>query len=364
MSTELFGFLKGTKNIQLGIDVGASAVKVVAIENTSKGSRLLGLGWEETPIGAVVDGSLNDTRSITQVVKAALEQTKIRYKGCNASVGLRGINVVFKRISIPFQGMAELPKQIILEAQQHVDSDLDQWQIDYELIGSPNAEGQLSVLLVAAKRAVVDQYVELLKQVGVKPVVLDCDAFAISNSFEFASKQSERTNLCVDVGRDSTKIHLTINGHSSFIRSLPIGGSHFTDLIARQLNINYTEAETIKWSVASPEFAAEHPDVVTVCHQHTEELCDEIKKTMEFYSGYEDQTAIRAIDSVVLSGGGSVVPGLSAGISTLLNADTIYAAPFRHMEINPKINEDVTSRYSHQFAVAAGLALRKAGDKA
>jgi type IV pilus assembly protein PilM len=363
MSTALFGFLQGTKNIQLGIDVGASAVKVVAVENTSKGARLLGLGWEETPPGAVVDGNLNDTRSITQVVKAALEQTKIRYKGCNATVGLRGINVVFKRISIPFQGVAELPKQIILEAQQHVDSDLDQWQIDYEPIGAPNTEGQLAVLLVAAKKAVVEQYVELLKQVGVKPSVLDCDAFAISNSFEYASQNQNRTNLCVDVGRDSTKIHLTVNGNSSIIRSLPIGGSHFTDLIARQLNISHTEAETIKWSVASPEFAAEHPDVITVCQQHTEELCDEIKKTMEFYAGYEEQTAVKAIDSVVLSGGGSVVPGLSAGISSLLNADTIYASPFKGMTINPKINENVTSRYSHQFAVAAGLALRRAGDK-
>ena len=363
MASSLFGFLHGTKNIRLGIDVGASAVKVVAVENTSKGIKLLGLGWEETPPGAVVDGGLSDTRTITQVVKSALEQTKIRYKGANAAIGLRGINVVFKRILVPFQGMAELPKQVILEAQQHVDSDLEHWQIDYEPIGTPNTEGQLAVLLVAAKRAIVDQYVEMLKQVGVLPAVLDCDAFAVSNSFEFTQQDPEKTNLCVDVGRDTTKIHLTVGGQSSIIRSLPVGGSHFTDLISRQLNVNHNEAEAIKWSIANPDFAAGHPDVVSICQHHTQELCEEIKKTMEFYSGLETQSAIRAIDAVVLSGGGSVVPGLSEGISSLLNADTVYASPFKGMNINPKIDENVTSRYSHQFAVAAGLALRRAGDR-
>ncbi|NBO39439.1 type IV pilus assembly protein PilM [bacterium] len=363
MVPSLMGIFKGTRKIQLGIDVGASAVKVVALENNGESANLIGLGWEETPPGCVVDGTLSDTRTVAQVVRSALEQTRLRYKGMNASIGLRGINVVFKRISIPYQGISELPKQILLEAQQHVDSDLDNWQIDYEPIGSPNSEGQLAILLVAARKSVIEQYIEMLKQVGVKPAVLDCDAFAIANSFDFISSEKNKTNLCVDVGRDTTKIHLSISGESSIIRSLPVGGSHFTELLSRQMGINHTEAETIKWSVGTPEFAASHPEVKTICHQHTEELCEEIKKTIEFFAGMETQAAMRAIDSVVLSGGGSVVPGLSEGISTLLNADTIYASPFIGMTINPKIDNNVTTRYSHQFAVATGLALRRAGDR-
>lgn len=363
MNSSIFGFLKGTGNIQLGIDVGGSAVKVVALEKSSKGVNLLGLGWEETPPGAVVDGNLNDTKTMAAVVKSALEQTKIRYRGASASVGLRGINVVFKRITIPFQGMAELPKQIILEAQQHVDSDLEHWQIDYETIGTPNSEGQLSLLLVAAKKQLVEQYVELLKQVGVLPTILDCDAFAISNSHEYNSMATDKTILCIDVGRDTTKIHLMIEGKSQIIRSLPVGGAHFTDLIARQLSVNHTEAETLKWSIADPEFAASHPEIKTICQQHTAELCEEIKKTIEFYIGSDTQASIKAIDSIVLSGGGSVSPGMSEGIGALMNADTIYSSPFSRMTINPKISEVVISKYSHQFAVATGLALRKTGDK-
>lgn len=363
MSSSLFGFLRGTKNIQIGIDVGATAVKVTAVEHTSKGLKLLGLGWEETPPGAVVDGTLNDAKAITNAVKSALEQTNIRYKGVSATTGLRGINVVFKRISVPFQGVAELPKQIILEAQQNVDSDLDHWQIDYEPIGAPNNEGQLAVLLVAAKKSLVEEYTAMLKQVGVLPSVVDCDAFAISNSFEHSSGNENTTNLCVDVGKDSTKIHLTIAGQSSVIRSLPIGGSHLTDLIARQVNIPHEEAETLKWSLSDPDFAASHQELQVVCQQHIEELCDEIKKTMDFYSGYETQVESKNIDSIVLSGGGSVAPGLSESISKLLNADTVYAHPFNNMKLNPKIDPNVTSRYAHQFAVAAGLALRKAGDR-
>jgi type IV pilus assembly protein PilM len=363
MSNSLFGFLRGTKNIQIGIDVGATAVKVAAIEHSSNGLKLLGLGWEETPPGAIVDGALNDTKAITTAVKAALEQTNIRYKGANATIGLRGINVVFKKLSVPFQGISELPKQIILEAQQHVDSDLEQWQIDYEPIGAPNNEGQIAILLVAARKAVVEEYTKMLSIVGVLPSVVDCDAFAISNSFEQSTGSDATTNLCVDVGKDSTKIHLTIAGQSSIIRSLPVGGSHFTDLIARQINISHEEAETLKWGLSDPDYAAGHQELLIVCKQHIDELCDEIKKTMDFYSGYETQIEAKNIDSIVLSGGGSVAPGLSEGISKMLNADTVYAHPFQNMKLNPKIDPNVTSRYAHQFAVAAGLALRKAGDR-
>ena len=178
------------------------------------------------------------------------------------------INVVFKKLSVPFQGISELPKQIILEAQQHVDSDLEQWQIDYEPIGAPNNEGQIAILLVAARKAVVEEYTKMLSIVGVLPSVVDCDAFAISNSFEQSTGSDATTNLCVDVGKDSTKIHLTIAGQSSIIRSLPVGGSHFTDLIARQINISHEEAETLKWGLSDPDYAAGHQELLIVCKQH------------------------------------------------------------------------------------------------
>lgn len=364
MAPSLASLFKGNSKLQLGIDVGASAVKVVALERTGNKFKLLGLGWEETPPGCVVDGSLSDTKTIAQVVTSALKQSKVSFKGASAAIGLRGINVVFKRISIPFQGIAELGKQVILEAQQHVDSDLSNWEIDYEPIGEPNTEGQLAILLVAARKSVVEQYIEMLKVVGVRPAVLDCDAFAIHNSHENILKGDSGTNLCVDVGRDSTKIHLTVRGQTSIIRSLPVGGSHLTDLLSRQLSISYTEAETLKWSIGNPEFIASHPQVAEICRQHTDELCEEVKKTMEFYAGLETNVALKDIDCVVLSGGGSVVPGLSEGISTLLNADTIYATPFQGMDLTSKEQENVTTRYSHQFAVATGLALRREGDKA
>ncbi len=363
MAPSLLSLFKGNANLQLGIDVGASAVKVVALERTGNTFKLMGLGWEETPPGCVVDGSLSDTKTIAQVVTSALKQTKLSYKGASAAVGLRGINVVYKRISIPFQGVAELAKQIILEAQQHVDSDLANWEIDYEPIGEPTTEGQLAVLLVAARKSVVEQYIEMTNQVGVRPAVLDCDAFAITNSFEHVNGDDSKTNLCVDVGKDSTKVHLTVRGETSIIRSLPLGGFHFTELLARQLGINHTEAETLKWSLGNPDFAASQPQVMDICRQHTTELCEEVKKTLEFYAGIETNAAIREIHSIVLSGGGSVVPGLSEGISNILNADTIYATPFRGMELTSKEQENVTTRYSHQFAVATGLALRREGDK-
>jgi type IV pilus assembly protein PilM len=363
MASSLLGLFKSNTGLQLGIDVGASAVKVVALEKSKNSHRLLGLGWEETPPGCVVDGGLSDTKTIAQVVTSALKQTRVNYKSASAVIGLRGLNVVFKKISVPFQGLAELGKQVILEAQQHVDSDLTQWEIDYAAIGEPTTDGQIAILLVAARKSIVEQYLEMLREVGVRPAVMDCDAIAISNSLHHSVQDESKTFLCVDVGRDSTKIHLTVLGQTSIIRSVPLGGTHLTELISRSLNVTYVEAESLKWSLGNPEFFNSQAQISEICKQHTIELCEEIKKTMEFYSGLETNATIKEIDAIVLSGGGSAVPGLSEAMSQMFNADTVYATPFRSMQLTSREQEAVTSRFSHQFAVAAGLALRKEGDR-
>jgi type IV pilus assembly protein PilM len=356
---EVFSF---GSDVHLGIDVGASSVKIVALKaNGSKSPKIVGIGYSDTPMGCVIDGQLSDTRSMNEVLRGILERQNIKYKKQNANVGLRGLNVVFKRLVLPYQRPEEMAQQVILEAQQQVDSDLADWVIDFQVLGTPDAEGQVAVMLVAAKRAAVDEYDNLLKLVGVIPAVFDCDVFAIENCYEHCYGKNSDTVMCVDVGKDSTKINIIQEGTPILVRSISMGGHHLTELIQKNLGIDMDSAEKTKLA-ANDSGDLMKGELSTSVHAHVEEMCDELKKTLDFFSSAATGVKVDTFDRVVLSGGGSAIGPLSASIGKFLNCEVVHSNPFEKLSV-PGRFKDLVVKFPHVFSVAVGLALRRVGDK-
>jgi type IV pilus assembly protein PilM len=347
---------------QIGIDLGAKAVKIVALRNNNSANpKLVGLAMEETPMGVIMDGKLNDSRSLADLVKRTLDRAGIPYKGIHASVGLRGINVIYKRLLLPFQAPEEMGQQILLEAQQHVLSDLADWIIDFQILTTPDNQGQVSVMLVAAKREVVQEYAALLQMIGVSSSIYDCDVFAIENALEHSLGSTQETVLCLDIGCDSTKMNLMQDGIPIVVRSFSPGGFHLTETIARSLGVDFDEAEALKIE-ASTKKELTQPEILEAITHHTGELCEEIKRTLEFFANSTTESSIESIDRVVLSGGGASTLGLDEGIKKFLNAEVVFSNPFARIQTSSNL-KDYLEIPQHSFSVATGLALRFFGDK-
>ena len=349
--------------IQIGIDVGASAVKVVALRGGQGGSpKLVGLAVEETPMGCVIDGMLSDTRSMADVVKNALMRCGVSYKDESASVGLRGLNVVFKRLIVPFQQPEDMARQVLLDAQQQVDSDLGDWIIDYQILTAPDPQGQVAVMLVAAKRSSVEEFQGLLTLVGVKPNIFDCDVFAIGNSFEHSTGVVRESVLCLDIGRDTTKINVIQDGIPILVRSVPLGGAHLTEQISKAMGIDFEQAESMKISASQSPDVANQTQMASALKAHTDEICEEIQRTLDFFSNAASENKIEAIERVVLSGGGAAAPGLANAIGQYLKSQVSLADPFAKISVGPKFETQINGM-RQVFSVAVGLALRYGGDK-
>jgi type IV pilus assembly protein PilM len=356
---DLFSF---GSDVHIGIDVGASAVKIVALKgNRGKSPKVVGVAYEETPVGAVIDGQLSDTRSMADIIRGGLERAGIRYKKQNVNIGLRGLNVVYKRLVLPFQRPEEMAQQVLLEAQQQVDSDLAEWVIDYQVIGTPDSQGQSAVMLVAAKRAAVEEYDNLVKLVGCEPAVFDCDVFAIENSHEHSRGNTSETVMCLDIGKDSTKVNILQDGAPVLVRSISLGGQHLTECIQRISAIDLEQAETMKVSASSSGdlMSGEYAQAVQT---HVDEVCEELKRTLEFFANAQTDLKIDTIDRVVLSGGGASTAPLANGVGKFLRCEVGYADPFSKLAVPGKF-KDLTAQFPHVFSVAVGLALRAVGDK-
>lgn len=356
---DLLGF---GSDIHFGIDVGASSVKIVAMKgNKSKSPKIVGVGFSETPAGCVIDGMLSDTRTMAEIVRGTLERMGLRYKKQAMNVGLRGLNVVFKRLLLPFQRPEEMAQQVLLEAQQHVDSDLADWVMDFQILGLPDSQGQVGVMLVAAKRSAVEEYENLVRLVGGRPAVFDCDVFAIENCHELNYGLLQETVMCLDVGKDSSKVNILQEGAPILVRSISMGGQHLTELIQRNMAVDMDQAEQMKIQAAA-QGTLSGGDLAHSLGAHIEEMCEEIKRTLEFFSNAQNELKIGSIDRVVLSGGGSSVSTLASGIGKLLGCEVVHAQPFQAVPPPDKFQELVAPA-PHAFAAAVGLALRSVGDK-
>jgi type IV pilus assembly protein PilM len=169
------------------------------------------------------------------------------------------------------------------------------------------------------------------------------------------------TIMLLDIGRDSTKINVLQEGIPVLVRSVSLGGNHFTEQIHKNLGVDMEHAELMKVQ-ASAAGGLDSPEFRVPLENHVTELCEEVKRTLDFFASATSDVKIEALDRLVLSGGGASLVPLANGLSKFLKCEATFADPFRNINVPSKWKEALLP-HPHIFNVALGLALRAVGDK-
>jgi hypothetical protein len=115
-------------------------------------------------------------------IREAIDTAKIKSKAAAAAVC--GHSVIVKKVSLPAMTREELDEQIRWEAEQYIPFDVNEVNLDFQILETSDGEGQMDVLLVAAKKDLIDDYVQVISEAGLTPAVIDVAAFAVENAFE------------------------------------------------------------------------------------------------------------------------------------------------------------------------------------
>ena len=175
-------------NHAFGLDIGSSSVKLAELERDKKDGiwRLKNFGMVGLPPEAIVDGAVMNTMVIVDAIREFVARHKIKTKEVAASVA--GHSVIIKRINLPLMTPDELDESIQWEAEQYIPFDINDVNIDVQILNQQGDDaGQMEVLLVAARKDLVNEYVAIIQEAGLNPAVIDVDAFAVENmrtSFE------------------------------------------------------------------------------------------------------------------------------------------------------------------------------------
>ena len=339
----------------VGLDIGSSGVKAVALRHSRSGWSLTAAG--EMPLSfATQPDAMPLPAEVSGAVRQVLEGLGIRRSSVTAA--LSGHAVIVKRLSLPAMTKTELAEAIPWEAEQYIPFDLADVQLDYQVVtDGRKAASTLDVLLVAAKKDQIEDRAALIAEAGRETVVLDVEAFALFNAYQMNyPDRLEPVSALIHVGRSGTIACLLEQGQLAFTTNIAVGGRLYTETLQRELGVDASTAERIQRGQVPTEVSREQ--AASLLHDTSSQLVLEIRKSIDFYRATAPSEKLTRI---VLSGGAWQAEGLVELLTAEFDAPVEVFDPFRRVA-RPKGAVGAEAA-GPAYAIAVGLAMRREGDR-
>ena len=348
----------GKKDHLIGLDIGSRTIKLGEVALTQKGRILQKFGMADIAPGLIEEGRIKEPEVLADTIKGLVKELKIKER--NVATSVAGYSVIIKRITVGKITEEELHDSIEYEAEQYIPFDVQDVNIDFHVIGEHESNpNQMNVMLVAAKKEIIDEYVDLLDMADLHPCVIDIDVFALERVFEDNYVDEEGSVALIDIGANKMNINVVRSYMSAFTREVTVGGDPIVQEIASRFQCSFEDAEAIKVGEAKDKVPEE--EVREVIESFTSGWCNEIRRAIDFYySTYADEDITR----IVLSGGAARTAGFSKLLADETSLDVQMCNPFGTMNINEKQNDtDYLQKIAPQAVICMGLASRRVNDK-
>ncbi|MFO7577692.1 MAG: type IV pilus assembly protein PilM [Pelovirga sp.] len=344
----------------VGIDIGTSAVKMVRLRQARGAYHLQNIGMMPLDPETIIDNAIMDSPAIVDAIQNLLTSMKIKTKQVATSVS--GHSVIIRKISLPLMTEAELDASIQWEAEQYIPFDVSEVNIDFQIIGPDSKDpSMMNVVLVAAKKEFVNDYVAIFTDAGLEPVVMDIDCFAVENMFDYNYGFVENEVIAlIDLGASATSVNVLRGGVSVFTRDIQTGGNLLSQELQKRLGVSSEEAERIKMG-ARDVVDLEEEAIEDVLDDATENMVQEVQRSLDFFAA---TSSGEQIGKVYLTGGVAASERIRSTLANRLVLDVECMDPFRNIVINEKeFDKEYLAAIGPMFSVATGLAMRKVGDK-
>src|SRR5579863_1555006 len=320
------------KNL-VGVDIGASSIKVVQLKESRKKLQLARWGWAPLPPQTIIDGHVMNASVITEALLKIFADNKIAQK--DVAIGVYGQSVIVRKITVPMMTAAELDEQISWEAEQHIPFDIKVMSIDYEVLRRRPEGGQMDLLLVAAKKDEINDYASIVREAKLRPVIVDINAFTIQNIFEYQHGLPEEGTIgLLNVGAAVSSLNIVSRGVSAFTREITNAGNAITEEIQKQCGVPYEQAEAYKCGGTATQIVPQ--EVHQVINQACDALAGEIQRSLDFYLATSGDNEISRI---YVSGGSAYLAPLQKAIEKRARVPVVIFDPLGNMQVDKGVNE-------------------------
>ncbi|MBI4576457.1 MAG: type IV pilus assembly protein PilM [Planctomycetes bacterium] len=330
----------------IGLDLGSREVKAIELTSTREGDVVTAFARRSVQEGQDPRGVLPD-----------LLRTG-GFRARRVATAVSGRSVIVRYISVARMDDEDLKVRLPSEADKYIPYDVAEMVLDGTRIGDEGDKPQMKVLLVAVKRSLIDEHVALLADVGLTPVVVDVDVFALENAFERYRATAEgapgddQVLALVDVGAKKTSINIVKGDATYFTREVYTAGETFSEEVAKKLGLEAPEAEALK-----RDPGVRGPEVGETLRPILDDLGGEIHLSFDYYENQFDQE----VDAVYLSGGSSRLVGLERSFAAAFKKPVRTWDPVSALAVDRGVDQVALRAAAPQAAIAVGLACRLAG---
>lgn len=346
----LLGVFRKAKRASIGLDVGSSSIKLVALvgESGSGGFRLLKYGATRIPPVSEQTTELDTSNCIREL----LAETKLDCEDVTAAVP--GSSTVVRYIQMPKMTLQEARSALRYEASQYIPFRAEDARMDCHILDgavSPEAD-MMKIMVVATRSTEAEKRLDLLKAAGLSASVLDVDSLAVLNAFEATGISSGAHGGVASIHIGARQTHLSVlhDGSPAFTRDMEVGGEMLTAALARGLGIPLADAEALK--VSGDPGASSHLEAPL------RSLVGQFRSSLDYYQGKSGS----GVGRVYISGGTSLLEPLGKSLSESLSVPVNRWDPFQGMDTSDFAEDSILRHSAPVFAVAVGLAIRGLAD--
>ncbi|MFH1700671.1 MAG: type IV pilus assembly protein PilM [Candidatus Zixiibacteriota bacterium] len=347
-------FSRGSKSL-IGLDVGANSIKLVKLNHTKNGYAVDALAMRELPPEAIVSDEIRDREAVIFSIQSVMDECETGTK--NVVVGLSGHSLITDKLVIDKKTGAEAEQAILFEAEQRSPFDVEDVALDHHVIRINEETNKMEVLLVAARKEYLQQYLELIMDCGLNPVIVDTDAFAVYNAYvNNYEVDPGKTTALVNIGQDITSILYIYQGSYHSTRDIAIGTRSIFNSIQQEFRLNHEL--TSKAIRGEMQGSIDQDMLKATVISSSEEIINGLELAFNYF---KSQSRAEMIDWMVVSGGGALLPYLPEYMQSKLQIPLEIFNPLRNVEYDPeRLMGLELEKIAPLLAVPIGMAMRKA----
>lgn len=284
-----------------GIDVGRCALKALKLRAVSDDEVAI-VGFDYIEHSKILSQpGVNRAESIAAALEKFLSRNDLSKD--LVVVGVPGQHTLARFTKLPPVSAKRIPDIIRYEADQQIPFDIDEVIWDYQTFeqeGVPDIEAGI----FAMKRDLLHEHLLHFEQAAIGPIAVQSGPLAVYNAAYFEGMLGEKTTILVDLGTENADLVIaTSNG--LWTRTIPIGGNHCTEALAKAFKLSFSKSENLKRTVETSKYRRQ---ILQAMRPVFADIVQELQRSIGFYSSTHQNAEF---EKVVGVGNGFRLSGLS-----------------------------------------------------
>jgi type IV pilus assembly protein PilM len=361
---------------RIGLDIEQTLVAGVQIKGGKRSQVLTHAALQSLPEGLVAEGEVVDAAALAAEIKSFWKRAGFGSR--RVSLGVANQKIVVRTMEFPVIDEKELRAAIEFQAQEAIPIPVEEAVLDYQVMSTYSDEDGSSkqrILLVAAQRDMINQFVEVARKANLVVDGIDLQAFALARALSFipdvmAGEEpatSEATAM-VNIGSGITNLVVVSGNTPQFTRVINVGSESMIESLAENVKVDLEQAwrlavvvglrgdegdEPLPDDVDDETAAAVRASLENSC----ETFADEIRRSVDYF---HTQTQSGQISRLIVSGDGSLTRNFTAYLSHALHLEVQLGDPLRKLADNKsKLSQAELGVLAPRLAIAVGLALEE-----